>query len=203
MIFVPTQRLRGTICDKGDGPLLQKGSSFGVPGDSNTGAIKQDPLNRGIKHCKSVVILRYFPYNSAVFGLGFFMTPPIKRHQKRDPFIEQAMNRWMSCRKTSTWKLSGGLKWWVSNPPVFYDVFYWGTWTSFKPSLLKKKSSRPSGRFPAFQVTPKFHQRKDLGEVNCKNNLGDGFKYVLFSSRKLGKWCNLTHIFQRWVETTN
>ena len=29
------------------------------------------------------------------------------------------------------------------------------------------------------------------------HNLGGGFKYVLFSPRKLGKWSNLTNIFQR------
>ena len=29
--------------------------------------------------------------------------------------------------------------------------------------------------------------------------LGGGFKYVLFSPRKLGKWSNLTSIFFRWA----
>ena len=33
--------------------------------------------------------------------------------------------------------------------------------------------------------------------------LGGGFKYFLFSPRKLGKMSNLTSIFFKWVETTN
>ena len=33
-------------------------------------------------------------------------------------------------------------------------------------------------------------------------NLGGGFKYFLFSPRKLGKWSKLTSIFFRWVGST-
>ena len=39
-------------------------------------------------------------------------------------------------------------------------------------------------------------------QVVYQGKLGGGFKYVLFSTRKLGKISNLTSIFFRWVGST-
>ena len=85
---------------------------------------------------------------------------------------------------------------WVLLIMVLRRFFVWSFrpfWGSFWSNVTDRCFFEPSGKWARI-----LSSQQHLGK--CCGWLVGGFKYVLCSSRSLGKWSNLTSIFFRWVE---
>jgi len=104
------------------------------------------------------------------------------------PWCSAYLSRWFSKLPQVGYVFISWRAYWIHVPPMFPPTCH-GT----RQWWMQRYHHNQSGDYPKMAQTSTL---VPSGLVHS-HNLGGGFKYFLFSPRKLGKWSNLTNMFQR------